>query len=69
MIEPNEFIYKTPLWRVRRLDGGWYQGESPLFAAPTGRTIDFQEARKMIECRVEIFLKDNGYIKDDAQLR
>ncbi len=27
---PTAYIYNTPLWKVRRLSGGRYQGETPL---------------------------------------
>ena len=52
----TEFIYDTPLWKVRRLGDGWYQGETPLWKSPTRRTRDFVEARRWIETQVERYL-------------
>lgn len=52
----TEFIYDTPLWKVRRLGDGWYQGETPLWESPTERTRDFEEARRLIEDQVERYL-------------
>jgi hypothetical protein len=59
----TEFIYDTPLWKVRRLGDGWYQGETVLWAAPTVRSKDFQESRKVIEYQVGEFLADLGYFR------
>lgn len=57
------YIYDTPLWKVRRLGDGWYQGETPLWTGVTERTRDFQEARRWIETQVERFLASLGYMR------
>lgn len=59
----TEFIYDTPLWRVKRLGDGWYQGETQLWPGVTERTRDFEEARRWIETQVDRFLADLGYTK------
>ena len=69
MSEPTEFIYDTPLWKVRRVGSGFYQGETPLWPAPTVRTSDFQEARWWIEYQVNQFLEENGYIKVELRAK
>lgn len=61
MSTPTEFIYDTPLWKVRRLGEGWYQGESVLFNAPLPRTRDHSRARVEIEVQVRRLLSDEGY--------
>lgn len=59
----TEFIYDTRLWAVRRLDDGWYQGETRLFPGVTVRTRDFEEARRWIETQVDRFLAESGYVR------
>ena len=66
-MSPTEFIYNTPLWKVRRLGEGWYQGESNLLPVPTPRTEDPQEARRWITARVNAFLVENGYVPGGVQ--
>lgn len=63
----TEFIYDTPLWKVRRLGDGWYQGETPLWETPTSRTKDFQEARRWIETQVERYLDNARAIASRAR--
>ena len=58
----TEFIYDTPLWKVRRLGDGWYQGETPLWPAPTTRTRDHEEARRWITAQVRSCLAEAGYV-------
>ena len=48
--------------RVRLLGDGWYQGESPLFPAPTARAREHVEARRWITARVQSCLAENGYV-------
>lgn len=57
----SRYIYETPLWKVCELPDGFYQGETPLFQAPTVRTRNPEEARQWITEQVRRFLAENGY--------
>jgi hypothetical protein len=60
----TELIYIAPLWEVRRLGCGWYQGETPLWPAPTQRTQDPHEALRWIERQVEQHLAGCGWVRN-----